>query len=187
MRNKADRAERARLVSLASGTVLEVGIGSGLNLPFYGPGVTRLYAVDPSVALCRLGRRRVKDARFPVEFLAASGEHIPLEDAMADTVVTTWSLCTIPDSARALGEIRRVLKPGGRLIFIEHGRAPDPGVEAWQRRLNPMWRRLAGGCNMNRQIDDLIVGAGFRITRIERGYGGGPKLLGYLYKGVAEP
>lgn len=186
MRNKADTAERAKLIPQASGVVLEIGIGSGLNIPYYGSTVKRLYGVDPSRELWKIGRRRVRDARFPVEFIAGSAERIPLDDAAADTVVTTWTLCTIPDAGRALSEIRRVLKPGGRLIFIEHGQAPDPGVEAWQRRLNPIWRPVAGGCNLNRKIDDLIVSAGFQMMRIDRGYGDGPRPMSYLYKGVAE-
>src|SRR6266545_5123469 len=186
MRNKADTAERAKLIPFASGVVLEIGIGSALNVPYYGSTVKRLYGVDPSRELWKIARRRVRDASFPVEFIATSAERIPLDDATADTAVTTWTLCTIPDAGRALGEIRRVLKPGGRLLFIEHGRAPDPGVEAWQRRLNPVWRTVAGGCNLDRKIDDLIVRAGFQITRIDRGYGDGPKLLSYLYKGLAE-
>ena len=186
MRNKADTAERAKLIPFASGVVLEIGIGSALNVPYYGSTVKRLYGVDPSRELWKIARRRVRDASFPVEFIATSAERIPLDDATADTAVTTWTLCTIPDAGRALGEIRRVLKPGGRLLFIEHGRAPDPGVEAWQRRLNPVWRPVAGGCNLDRKIDDLIVRAGFQITRIDRGYGDGPKLLSYLYKGLAE-
>lgn len=187
MRNKADTAERAKLIPQASGVVLEIGIGSGLNIPYYRSTVTRLYGVDPSRELWRIGRRRVEEARFPIEFTAAAAERISVDDATVDTAVTTWTLCTIPDAGRALAEIRRVLKPGGRLIFIEHGQAPDPRVQAWQRRLNPVWRPLAGGCNLDRKIDDLIVEAGFQITRIERGYGGGPKPLGYLYKGLAEP
>lgn len=187
MRNKADAAERAKLIPLAAGVVLEIGIGSALNVPYYGSAVKRVYGVDPSRELWNIARRRVKDARFAVDFLAASSESIPLDDATADTAVMTWTLCSIPDADRALGEIRRVLKPGGRLVFIEHGWAPDPGVEAWQRRVNPLWRRVSGGCNLDRKIDDLIVGAGFQITRIERSYADGPKPLSYLYKGLAEP
>jgi ubiquinone/menaquinone biosynthesis C-methylase UbiE len=185
MRKKIATAERKRFIPLASGTVLEVGVGSGLNLPFYGPQVQKLYALDPSRALWKLARKRVREAPFPVEFLAASAECIPLEDMSVDTVVTTWTLCTIADPLRALTDMRRVLKPEGRLIFVEHGRSSDPGVLAWQNRLTPVWKRLGGGCHLNRQIDDLITEAGFDITQIDRGYSRGPKPMTYLYKGFA--
>lgn len=186
MQSKADTAERAKLIPLASGTVLEVGIGSALNVPFYGVQVKRLYGVDPSLELWRLGRKRVRNASFPVTFLASSGEQIPLEDMAVDTVVSTWTLCTIPNAVKALEEMRRVLKPGGQFLFVEHGRSSDQGVLAWQNRLNPVWKRVAGGCNLNREIDDLIVQAGFHVAQIERGYSSGPKPLVYLYKGRAQ-
>ena len=187
MRSKADTAERAKLVPCASGVVLEVGIGSGLNLPFYGPRVERLYGLDPSIELWKLAQRRLARAPFPVEVLRASAERIPIEDMAVDTVVMTWTLCSIPVARQALQEMKRVLKPGGRLLFVEHGLASDRAVAAWQDRLNPLWRKVAGGCNLNRRIEDLIVGAGFRLTEIERGYGGGPKPMAYLYRGVARP
>jgi ubiquinone/menaquinone biosynthesis C-methylase UbiE len=183
--SKIATAERRKFIPLASGTVLEVGIGSGLNLPFYGPQVHRLYALDPSRELWKMARQRVREAPFPVEFLAASAERIPLEDMSVDTVVTTWTLCTIPNPLKALTDMRRVLKPEGRLIFVEHGRSPDPGVLTWQNRLTPVWKRIAGGCHLNRQIDDLIADAGFDIAQIERGYSRGPKPMTYLYKGLA--
>ena len=186
MRNKAATAERAKFVPLASGTVLEVGVGSGLNVPFYGPKVRALFALDPSLELWKMARSRVANAAGPVEFLASSAENIPLGEMTVDTVVTTWTLCTIRNPAEALAEMRRVLKPDGQLIFVEHGRSPDPGVLAWQDRLNPMWKRVAGGCHLNRQIDDLIVDAGFGVTRIERAYSRGPKAFSYLYKGFAQ-
>lgn len=185
MRSKADAATRARFVPLASGRVLEVGIGSALNVPFYGPKVESLYAVDPSLELWRLARRRIEAAAFPIEFLAASAERIPREDGTFDCAVTTWTLCTIPNTGRALKEMKRVLKPGGMLIFVEHGWAPDRGVQAWQNRLNPLWKRIAGGCNMQRKIDELVTEAGFRVTQLERAYGSGPRPLAYLYKGLA--
>jgi len=185
MRNPVATAERRRLIALASGAVLEVGAGSGLNIPFYGVGVSRLYALDPSRPLWRLARKQLAGAGFPIEFMAASGEHIPLGDMAVDSVVMTWTLCSIPDPVTALGEVRRVLRPGGRLIFVEHGRSPDEGVRTWQERLNPLWRRVAGGCNLDRRIDELIRGAGFDVLRMERAYGGGPKPMSYLYKGIA--
>ncbi len=186
MQNKAATAERATFVPFASGIVVEVGFGSGLNLPFYGPTVGKLYALDPSRELLRMARRRVASAKFPVEILQASAEQIPLENMVADTVLTTWTLCTIPDPVRALREMRRILKPGGQFIFVEHGRSPEPKVLAWQDRLNRVWNRVGGGCNLNRPIDALITEAGFRIVRIEKGYGKGPKLLAYLYRGLAQ-
>ena len=186
MQNRAVRAERARFVPLASGTVLEVGLGSGLNLPLYSPAVERLYGLDPSLELQKMARRRARDARFPIEFIAGSGERIPMEDETVDAVVTTWTLCSIPDPVTALTEMKRVLNPGGRLIFIEHGRSPDARVVSWQDRLTPVWRRLAGGCHLNRKIDALILAAGFRIAEIETAYMKGPKPLVYLYKGVAQ-
>ena len=186
MQNRAVRAERARFVPLASGTVLEVGLGSGLNLPFYSPAVERLYGLDPSLELQTMARRRARDSRLPVEFIAGSGERIPMEDETVDAVVTTWTLCSIPDPVTALTEMKRVLNPGGRLIFIEHGRSPDARVVSWQDRLTPVWRRLAGGCHLNRKIDALILAAGFRIAEIETAYMKGPKPLVYLYKGVAQ-
>jgi ubiquinone/menaquinone biosynthesis C-methylase UbiE len=186
MRREVATSERRKFIPLASGTVLEVGVGSGLNLPFYGPKVQKLYALDPSRELWKMARQRVREAPCPVEFLAASAEHIPLEDMSVDTVITTWTLCTIPNPLQALTDMRRVLKPEGRLIFVEHGRSPDSGVRTWQNRLTPVWKRIGGGCHLNRQIDDLIAGAGFDIAQIERGYSRGPKPMTYLYKGLAQ-
>jgi ubiquinone/menaquinone biosynthesis C-methylase UbiE len=186
MRRQVATAERRRFIPLASGAVLEVGVGSGLNLPFYGPRVQRLYALDPSRQLWKMARPRVCEVAFPVEFIAATAERLPLEDASVDTVVSTWTLCTIADPLQALAEMRRVLKPKAQLIFVEHGRAPNPAVQAWQQRLTPVWKRVAGGCHLNRPIDALIATAGFDITQIERGYSRGPKLIAYLYKGLAQ-
>jgi ubiquinone/menaquinone biosynthesis C-methylase UbiE len=188
MRGKAQAEERAKVVPLAEGVVVEIGSGSGLNAPFFAGAVDRVYAVDPSLALWRLGQGRLHAARVPVRFIAASGESIPLPPGVADTVLTTWTLCSIPDAPAALREMRRVLRPGGRLVFIEHGRSPEASVRRWQERLTSVWRRLAGGCHLDRPIDALITDAGFRITRLERGYGGaGPKPFDYLYRGLAEP
>ena len=181
------RAERAELVPLAQGVVLEVGVGSGLNLPYYGEGVQQLYALDPSSALKAMAAARVDAAPFPVDLVGMTAENIPLDDRSVDTVLTTWTLCTIPEVTTALGEMRRVLRPDGRLIFVEHGRAPEARIAGWQDRLNPIQRRLAGGCNLNRKIDELIAGAGFRITRIEADYLKGPKPWSYTYKGLATP
>lgn len=179
--------ERRKIVPQASGVVLEVGAGSGLNIPLYGPAVTILYALDPSRELWNMAERRARRAPFPVTYLQASAERIPLPDGSIDTVLVTWTFCTIPDPARALQEITRVLKPAGVLRFIEHGRSPDPSVAVWQHRLNPMWKRLAGGCHLNRRIDELLKAAGFRIIEMHQGYHGSPKLLTYLSAGAATP
>lgn len=185
MRNKAARAERARWVPRATGVVLEIGAGSGLNFAHYGPRVQRLYALDPSAELRQMAGRRAHGASVPVEFLAAPAEAIPLPDTSVDTVVTTWTLCTIPEVGRALAEMERVLRGDGRLIFVEHGRAPDPRVVRWQDRLTPLWRRVAGGCHLNRPIDHLIDAGGFEIDEIERSYVEGPSVAAYFYRGVA--
>jgi len=168
MQNTLAAVERARFMPCASGKVLEVGIGSGLNIPFYSPDLDTLVGLDPSVELWRLGRQRTAAAPFPIAYIEGSGEHIPLEDKRFDTVVTTWTLCTIPDPVAALKEMRRVLKPDGLLIFVEHGLAPDRRVQAWQNRLNPLWHWMAGGCNLNRMIDTVIAAAGFHISQPDR-------------------
>jgi ubiquinone/menaquinone biosynthesis C-methylase UbiE len=168
-----------------SGTVLEVGFGSGLNLPWYPREVTRLWFVEPSREARRMAREAIAAAPFPVEPLGDTAESIPLPDAAVDAVVSTWTLCTIPDVDAALREMRRVLRPGGQFRFVEHGRSPEPRVARWQDRLTPLQKRLAGGCHLNRPIDRLIEGAGFRLDRIDRFYVRGPKVGTYLYAGVA--
>ena len=185
MRNQAAATERARLVPLASGVVLEIGIGSALNLPYYTSAVRALVGVDPSEELWRIGRRRLGPGSFPIRYVVGSAEVLPVADRRVDTVVTTWTLCSIPDAGAALAEMRRVLRPGGRLVFIEHGRSPDPSVRRWQDRLTPLWARVAGGCHLNRPIDALLERAGFQPITLDRGYGEGPRPMSYLYKGVA--
>jgi len=176
--------QRARVVPLAQGRVLEVGIGSGRNLPFYDPARVRsIVGVDPSPQL-RRGARRVAQAGIPVEELALSAEHLPCADASFDTVVCTYTLCTIPDPIAALREMARVLAPGGRLLLLEHGLAPEPGVRRWQARLRPWWSRVAGGCQLDRDIPALLVAAGFR-AEIESRYLPGPRFLCYHYWGTA--
>jgi ubiquinone/menaquinone biosynthesis C-methylase UbiE len=187
MRNKEARRYRERVIPQAVGRVLEVGVGSGLNLPFYGDRVDYLFALEPSPELRRMADRRTKDARFTVEFLDRSAEEIPLERASVDTVVTTWTLCTIPDAVRALEEMKRVLKPSGVLLFVEHGLAPDPGVRAWQHRLNPLWNRIGGGCNLDRRIDDLVARSGFRLAELHTEYANALKPLSFTYSGRARP
>lgn len=187
MRNKEVKRFRAQVVPAARGATLEVGIGSGLNLPFYGAEVARLIAVDPSEELLRMARRRACAAAFPVELLLRPGEELPLENASVDSAVLTFTLCTIPDPLKALREVRRVLKPSGELLFAEHGIAPDENVRRWQRRLNPLWRRVAGGCNLDRKIDELIGAAGFRFTALASDYAKGPRPMSYVYVGRARP
>ena len=187
MRNEETARLRAGWVPLARGEVLEIGIGSGLNLPFYSPDVQRIYGVDPSVELQRIARGRVVAAPMEVEFLSQSAEEqLPLADASIDTVVTTWTLCSIADAPKALREMKRVLRTSGRLIFLEHGRAPDPGVADWQERITPLWKNITGGCHLNRKIDDLITTAGFRITELKTFYVRGPRPMTYTYQGTAE-
>ena len=187
MRNAALRVERARFVPYASGVVLEVGIGSGLNIPFYGPAVRQLYALDPSAGLLRMARLQAGEAQFPVEFLHHSAEAIPLHDGAVDCALTTWTLCTIPDPVRALIEVRRVLRPTGRLIFVEHGRSSDPRVVRWQDRLTPIWRRVTGGCHLNRDTRTLMEATGFRSRNLQSAYHPRlkPKFAGYIIQGAA--
>lgn len=187
MNTKATREQRHRCLETVSGTVLEVGFGSGLNLPYYPAAVTRVVGVDPSQTSARLARKRIEASPFPVEFVGVSAEKLPVQDTSFDAVVSTFTLCTIPDVANALREMRRALKPGGRLYFVEHGRSDDPRVQRWQERLNSMEQKVFGGCNLNRPIADLIKHAGFEIERVENGYlKGAPKFAGFLYRGVAK-
>src|SRR5690554_4682018 len=164
MRQKPIMRQRRKVVPLTYGRVLEIGIGSGRNLEFYDRSrVEHLWGLEPSPEMRKLAAARARELGIDVEFLDLPGEHIPLADGSVDTVLTTYTLCTIPDVARALREMRRVLAPGGVLLFSEHGRAPDPGVVRWQNRLNGMWSAIAGGCNLNRAIDSLLRDAGFAI------------------------
>ena len=187
MRQQALLPFRQRVIAAAEGRVLEVGIGSGLNLPLYRPSVSSVIGLEPSPELLRMARRRAATAPVPVELLEASAEAVPLDAASIDTVVTTWTLCTIPDAHRALAEMRRVLKPRGALLFVEHGRAPEPGVARWQDRLDPLWRRVAGGCHLNRKIDDLISNSGFRLDALANARLPGPRSHTFLYEGRARP
>jgi ubiquinone/menaquinone biosynthesis C-methylase UbiE len=187
MRNQEAARLRAEWLPHARGDVLEVGIGSGLNLPFYSSQVRRVYGLDPSVELQRMARERALAGPLEVEFLTQSAEEAaPLANASVDTVVITWTLCSIANAAKALQQIKRVLKADGRLVFLEHGRAPDAGVAAWQDRLTPMWRRVGGGCHLNRKIDKLIEGAGFQIAELKTFYLRGPRPMTYTYQGLAE-
>jgi len=186
MKNKDMARLRADWVPHAHGDVLEIGIGSGLNLPFYSSEVRRLYGVEPSVELQRLARVRAASATTKVEFLSQSAEEaLPLSDQSIDTVVITWTLCSIADPPSALRQMKRVLKPSGLLIFVEHGRAPDPKVSTWQDRITPVWKRIGGGCHLNRNIDVLLKDAGFKIEELETNYLPGPRPMTYTYRGFA--
>lgn len=185
MRQGILTAYRHRLVPAAEGRILEIGVGSGLNLPFYAEQAKHVIGLDPSPKLLSMAHEAMGRAARPVELLEGSAEAIPLEDKSVDTVVTTWTLCSIPDVSRALGEVRRVLKPSGRLLFVEHGRSPEANVSRWQDRLTPLWRRIGGGCHLNRAIGPLIADSGFRIERMETGYMHGPKLMTFMYEGYA--
>ncbi len=178
---------RRDVVAAAEGDVLEVGIGSGLNLRFYGGRVRSVVGVDSSPGLLAKARRRAQGRPFPVELVEADAARLPFGAGRFDSAVVTWTLCSIPEAARALGEIRRVLKPDGRLHFVEHGLAPDAAVQRWQSRLTPLWRPLAGGCHLDRKPDALIESAGFRLLRIEAFQGPGGRVAGYMYRGSAEP
>jgi ubiquinone/menaquinone biosynthesis C-methylase UbiE len=176
---------RARVAAGLEGDVLEIGFGSGLNVPHYPPTVRRVLALDPATVGRKLAADRIAASPVPVEFVGLDGEEVPLEDVSVDHVLTTWTLCTIPDPGRALAEVRRVLRPGGTLHFMEHGRSPDPQVARWQDRLTPVQRRIAGGCHLNRPMDDLVRGSGLEITRLENFHIRGPKAFGYMFEGVA--
>ena len=165
MRNVRLHPYRKRVVGAAEGRVLEIGSGSGLNLPFYRRDVREILALEPDPALLAMARR-VPHTEIPVNFMEASAEAIPLDDNSIDTVVTTWTLCTIPGAAAALTEMRRVLRPQGKLLFVEHGLSPVRGVRWWQDRLTPIWGRISGGCHLNRPIRSIIENGGFRIDRI---------------------
>lgn len=185
---KPVRMQRQKVVPNAAGRILEIGIGSGLNLPFYDAGkVDKLWGLEPSDEMTAYARKRVREVPFEVEFIGLPGEEIPLADHSVDNVVVTYTLCTIPDAIAALEQMRRVLRPGGRLLFCEHGEAPDESVRRWQERLNPMWRKISGGCNLNRKIPELIESGGFRITDIDTMYIPGLRPLSFNYWGAAEP
>ena len=176
---------RARVCAGLSGEVLEVGFGSGRNVPHYAAAVSRVRAVDPATAGRALAAKRVAASPVPVAYVGLDGEQLPLADETVDHVLTTWTLCTIPDVGRALAEMHRVLRPGGSLHFVEHGRAPQPRVARWQDRLTPIQRRVFGGCHLNRPIDELIERGGFAPTRLDTYFASGPKVFGHFLEGAA--
>jgi ubiquinone/menaquinone biosynthesis C-methylase UbiE len=176
---------RQRVTAGLRGDVVEIGFGSGLNLPYLPDGVRHLYAIDPEAAGQRLGAERIAASSVPISFVGLDGQHLPLEDASMDSALCAFTLCTIPDAHLALTELRRVLRPGGTFHFIEHGLAPETTVARWQHRLTPIQKRVCGGCHFDRKIDELITGAGFTITELSTAYRKGPKVPGYTYEGVA--
>lgn len=183
---RAVRRQREKIVPLAQGRVLEIGIGTGLNAAHYRrERISTIVGLDPALQMHALAQRRIAQAQLPVELVGLSAEKIPLPDASFDTVLVTYTLCTIPDPLGALREMRRVLKPGGHLLFCEHGRAPDESVRRWQDRLTPWWKPLAGGCHLNRDIPALLREAGFRSDDLEQMYLPGPRPLTYNYWGSA--
>jgi ubiquinone/menaquinone biosynthesis C-methylase UbiE len=188
MRNARLAAYRGRVVPAASGRVLEVGIGSGLNLPFYGTSVSEIVGIEPSPKLLKMTRRVAGRTSTPIRLIEGTAEAIPIDDQAIDTAVTTWTMCSILSIELALQEMRRVLKPGGRLLFVEHGRAPEPDVRWWQDHLTPVWKRFSGGCHLNRPIPELIQHAGYRIEHLDTGYmRPGPKPMTFMYEGSASP
>jgi ubiquinone/menaquinone biosynthesis C-methylase UbiE len=180
--------QREKIVPLAEGTVLDIGIGSGLNIPYYDKSkIDYIYGLDPSFELLKLARPVAKKNEIEIEFLECSAEAIPLSNDSIDTVVITYTLCTIPDTQLSNKEIKRVLKPNGKLLFCEHGLAPDINVAKWQKRINPIWNKIAGGCNLNRDIPELIRSSGLKILNMEEMYlPSTPKFAGYNYWGVAK-
>ncbi len=179
--------QRAKIIPLAKGRVLEIGIGSGLNLPHYNPSqVERVIGVDPDDHIWTRSKTRRDAASFPIQRIGLSGEDIPMETDSVDTVVVTYSLCTIPDPVRALREMRRILKPDGEILFCEHGRAPDQNIAKWQKRIDPIWSKLAGGCQSGRDIPDLFAQADLDIIELQQLYIPGPRVLSYNYWGRAK-
>jgi ubiquinone/menaquinone biosynthesis C-methylase UbiE len=183
---KPVRRQRQKVVPLAQGQVLEIGIGTGLNLEYYDKSrIRKIVGLDPALEMHRLARKRLAKTGLPVELVGLSAERIPFEDASFDTVLMTYTLCSIPDPVAALKEMRRVLKPGASLIFCEHGLAPDASVRRWQDRLTPIWMKLGGGCHLNRDIPRLLKEAGLHLTDLQTMYLPGPRPFGYNYWGTA--
>ena len=186
MNTKQTRTIRDRVCADLKGEVLEIGFGTGHNLPYLPADVTRLLAVEPSARSVELARERIDGSAINVEVVGLDGQRLPVEDESVDGVLCTWSLCTIPDGVAAMREARRVLRPGGQFHFIEHGAAPDTKVRRWQDRLNPIQNRIGGGCNLNRDITGIIESGGLAITKIDRYYNAGePKAFGAMYEGIA--
>lgn len=176
---------RQRALAGAVGSVLEIGFGSGLNLPHYPPEVRGLMMVEPSAVARAIAARAIAQAPFPTDFVGLGGQRLVLETETVDCAVSTWTLCTIPDAGRALEELARVLKPGGRFLFVEHGLSPDPGVAKWQHRLDGLQGKIAGGCHLDRNMETLIGASPLKIERLDKFYVNGPKTHAYMYLGEA--
>lgn len=185
MRQRQIEKYRRELIPTARGRVLEVGIGSGLNLPLYATGVNMVVGLDPSERLLSMARRRAAKANLAVDLMRGSATAIPLDNDSVDMVVMTWTLCSISDPVAAVREMRRVLKPSGALLFVEHGLSPEPGVARWQHRLTPIWRHISGGCHLDRKVDDLIRAGGFEVAELKTEYAHGPRPMTYMYEGRA--
>ena len=178
---------RGEYVSQASGRVLEMGIGSGLNLQHYNVDkVDAIVGVDPAAELTVKAQERAERLDVPVEVLGLSGEDLDIDNSSFDTIVCTWTLCSIPNPYRAVEEMRRVLKPGGQLIFVEHGRSDEAAVQKWQRRIEPLWKKIGGGCHLTRRADDLLEDGGFKINQFASGYEKGPKVAAFMMHGIAQ-
>jgi ubiquinone/menaquinone biosynthesis C-methylase UbiE len=176
---------RARAAAGLEGEVLEIGFGSGLNIPYYPAELKRVWAIDPAAAGRKLAAKRAAACAVPIEYIGSDAQALPVGDASVDNVLSTWTLCTIPDAMRALAEIRRVLRPGGAFRFVEHGLAPDARVARLQQWLTPLQHRAFGGCHLNRRIDQMVAAAGLELTRMDTYYMKGPQPLGYTFEGVA--
>lgn len=186
MRSRVFREPRARTLAPAAGRILEIGFGTGMNLRYYPPAVQHIEAIDPDLDLDRFSGPRIAASRIDVDFHHLDAAHLPFEDERFDTVVSTLTLCSIPDVVHALGEVRRVLKPDGQLLFLEHGRAPDATVARWQDRLTPVWKPIGGGCHLNRPIRTLVGEAGLRVDSVRSYYLEElPRIFGYMTEGVA--
>jgi ubiquinone/menaquinone biosynthesis C-methylase UbiE len=184
MSSKETTRQRQQALASVAGDVLELGIGSGLNLPHYPPGVRRVVGVEPSVTAARMAEERIQEVGFPVEIVQGEAESLAVDEGRFDAVVSTFTLCTIPDVAGALATVRRALRPGGRFFFLEHGLSSEPRVQKWQRRLEPLQKRISGGCHLTRDPRALIESAGFAVSGLETFYARGPKPFSFLYRGV---
>jgi len=186
-KQKPMKFQRKKIVPLAKGSVLEIGIGSGLNLPFYSTeNITNLIAIDPSEEIWKKNKIDIETLPFNFEFIKAFAENIPVDSNSIDTIITTYTMCSISDTDKAFEEFRRVLKPNGKLLFCEHGKAPDKSIQKWQNRINPIWKRLGGGCNINKDIPLIIKNNGFKLNELNANYIPGWKPASFNYWGVAE-
>lgn len=187
MRTHVLHPYRRRIAQAAEGRVLEIGIGTGLNLPFYTDRVREVTGLDPSTALLAMAERRHPATGTTLTLVQGSGEDLPFEPASFDAVVMTWTLCSVGDPLATLREVRRVLRPAGQLLFVEHGLSPDPAIRKWQDRVTPAWKRIAGGCHLNRKIDALVSDAGLAVDDLKTGYLGGRNIMTFMYEGRARP